>query len=107
VSELQGVSIIITQGEQTIAQLQTDSTGDASVVLNAGNYTVQFQYPGRQPISKNITIDRENTFLVFAFPSLALKGLFSLGEMLQTVDLDNVDNPSFANQATTVIWTNT
>ena len=106
-SELQGVTITITQGQQTIAQLTTDSSGDASVTLNAGSYTVQFQYPGRLPISKNIAIDHDNTFLMFAFPALTLSGLFSVGQIMQTVDLDNVDNPSFANCTASVVWTNT
>ena len=105
-SEMQGVSIVIYQNGQIIAELETDLNGQANVTLNAGTYTIQFSYPGRLPVSSEVTLDNDNTFLMFAFPALENAGgwLLTIPEFSQDGDL----HPLVGKTWTTIpIFTNT
>jgi hypothetical protein len=105
-SEMQGVSIVIYQNGQVVAELETDQSGQANVVLNAGTYTIQFSYPGRLPVSFQVTLDNDNTFLMFAFPAIEHSGgwLLTVPEFSQDGDF----TPSTAKTFTTTpVFTNT
>ena len=68
--ELQNVTIQVKQESTVIATLQTDSNGNASTTLNAGVYTLVFNYPSRNSVTTTITLAAANTALCFAFPNL-------------------------------------
>ena len=63
-----GVTITLTQNSQTVATITTDSNGYGATTVNSGYYTLTFSYPDRAPSSFPITINHNNTYLVFAFP---------------------------------------
>lgn len=67
-SVFSGVSITLTQNSTTVATITTDSNGYGATTINSGYYTLTFSYPDRAPSSFPITINHNNTYLVFAFP---------------------------------------
>ena len=71
---MENVQIVISQNGVTVYTLYTDSSGDASTLLNAGIYTCTFTYPNRLPVTTDITINYDNTMLIFAFPYTQLGG---------------------------------
>jgi hypothetical protein len=105
-SEMQGVSIVIYQNGQVVAELETDLSGQANVVLNAGTYTIRFSYPVRLPVSSEVTLDNDNTFLMFAFPALENSGgwLLTVPEFSQDGDIGPTSLKVFVTNA---IFTNT
>jgi hypothetical protein len=72
---LENVSIVISQNGTVIGStLLTDASGDASTTVNAGIYSITFSYPNRLPVTTELTINYDNTHLVFAFPNLQSVG---------------------------------
>lgn len=105
-SEMEGVSIVIYQNGQIVAELETDEGGQANVVLNAGTYTIQFSYLGRLPVSTQVTLDNDNTFLMFAFPAIENAGgwLLTIPQFSQDGDFHPLVSKTWT---TTPVFANT
>ena len=69
-----GVTITIYQNGSVVDTLTTDSNGYGATTINAGYYTLTFTYPDRAPSSFDMTINHNNTYLVFAFPYYEVAG---------------------------------
>lgn len=91
-SVFSGVSITLTQNGTTVASITTDSNGYGATTINAGYYTLTFSYPDRAPSSFPITINHNNTYLVFAFPYYATVGsqITTSITFTQTGDLNDI-----------------
>ena len=101
-----GVQIVLSQNGSTVASLTTDSNGYAATTINAGYYTLQFTYPDRAPSSFNMTINHNNTYLVFAFPYYQQLGatINSYGNSTQVGDTQV--NPTTFTVESSATWTN-
>jgi hypothetical protein len=90
-----GVTITLTQNSQTVASITTDSSGYAATTINSGYYTLTFSYPDRAPSSFDITINHNNTYLVFAFPYYETLGsqITTAVTFTQVGDIELEDTP--------------
>jgi hypothetical protein len=89
-SLFEGVTITLYQNGETVATITTDSNGYAATTINAGYYTLTFSYPDRAPSSFDITINHNNTYLVFAFPyyETLMSQIVTSATLTQTSDVD-------------------
>ena len=102
---MENVTIVISQEGTTIATLLTNTNGDANTTLNAGNYTVTFTYPNRNPYSTTINIAYDDTMLIFAFPGTPIGvggNLTSTATLTQTGDIIIAVTPQIFGTAITI-----